>query len=244
VILAAWSLALRELRRFYRQPSRVAGVLATPVVFWLITGSGLGGDFLAHLYPGTLAMILLFASIFSTISIIEDRREGFLQGVLVAPVPGAGIALGKVLGGAAVALTQGLLFLALAPLSGLRPGPGGYAAACGVMALLAFALTSVGVLLAWRFESVQGYHAVINLVLVPMWILSGAVFRIGQAAPWVEAVMAVNPMAYGVSALRHALAGTAPHPFGASLGVTAAFAAAAFGLAGAAARSPGRRGVV
>ncbi len=109
------------------------------------------------------------------------------------------------------------------------------------MALLAFALTSVGVLLAWRFESVQGYHAVINLVLVPMWILSGAVFRIGQAAPWVEAVMAVNPMAYGVSALRRVLAGTAPHPLGASLAVSAAFAAAAFALASVAARSRERR---
>jgi ABC-2 type transport system permease protein len=230
-MLGAWTLCRRELVRFYRQKSRVVGVLATPLVFWLITGSGLGGDFLAHLYPGTLAMILLFASIFSTISIIEDRKEGFLQGVLVAPVPRAGIVLGKVAGGAAVALTQGVLFLVLLPLSGLRPGLGSVAAAAGVMVLMAFGLTSVGVLLAWKFESVQGFHAVINLFLVPMWILSGAVFRIGHARGWVEAVMTVNPMAYGVSALRRFLAGESVQPLGLSIAVTAGFALAMFAWA-------------
>jgi len=231
MMLAAWTLCRRELVRFYRQKSRVVGVLATPLVFWLITGSGLGGEFLAHLYPGTLAMILLFASIFSTISIIEDRKEGFLQGVLVAPVPRAGVVLGKVLGGSAVALTQGVLFLVLLPFSGLHPGLGAIAASIGIMVMMAFGLTSVGVLLAWKFESVQGFHAVINLFLVPMWILSGAVFRIGHARGWVEAVMTVNPMAYGVSALRRFLAGESPQPLGWCIGVTAGFALAMFAWA-------------
>jgi ABC-2 type transport system permease protein len=226
---AAGALAWRELVRFFRQRSRVIGVLATPLVFWLITGGGLGRDYLAHLYPGTLVMILLFASIFSTISIIEDRREGFLQGVLVAPVPRASIVLGKTLGGAAVASTQGLLFLALVPLSGLRPSLAGVAGAAGVAALVAFGLTAVGVMLAWRFESVQGYHAVINLFLVPMWILSGAVFRPGESANWVDAALVVNPLAYGVTAIRRLLAGGSDLAL--PVGVTAAFALAMFGLA-------------
>lgn len=228
MILAAASLARRELVRFFRQRSRVVGALGTPLVFWILVGSGF--NYLGYLFPGTLVMILLFAAIFSTISIIEDRREGFLQGVLVAPVGRGAIVLGKVMGGAAVALLQGVAFLSFAPLVGVDVGPGGFAAAVGIMALLAFALTALGVLLAWRFESVQGFHAVMNLFLMPLWLLSGAVFPTDRAAGWVKAVMVVDPLTYGVQALRTVLTGEGP-PLGVSLGVTAAFGAAAFVLA-------------
>ena len=124
--LVAATLAWREIVRFFRQRSRVVGAVGQPVLFWLLFGAGLhrwfrlGGEgladqsFLAYYFPGTLVLILLFTAIFATISIIEDRREGFLQSVLVAPIPRWSMVLGKVLGGSLIAMLQGLLFLLLA----------------------------------------------------------------------------------------------------------------------------------
>src|SRR3954452_3440995 len=144
MLLPAVSLAKRELVRFLRQRNRVIGALATPVVFWLLIGAGMGRSFRAEgapqdygylqfFFPGTVLMILLFTAIFSTISIIEDRREGFLQSVLVAPVPRMAIVLGKVLGGTVLAFGQALLFLLLAPTVGIHPSPVGFAVALGLM---------------------------------------------------------------------------------------------------------------
>src|SRR4051812_29935002 len=147
VLLPALSLARRELVRFLRQRNRIIGALATPIVFWLLIGAGMGRSFrdegapqdygyLQFFFPGTVLMILLFTAIFSTISIIEDRREGFLQSVLVAPVSRMAIVLGKVLGGAALAFGQGLVFLLLAPLVGLHLSAGGWLAAVGIMLIV------------------------------------------------------------------------------------------------------------
>ena len=235
MLLAAMSLCRRELVRFFRQRSRVVGALGTPIVFWLLVGSGF--NYLDYLFPGTIIQILLFASIFSTISIIQDRNEGFLQGVLVAPVPRAAIVLGKVLGGSTIALLQGLAFLALAPTVGIRPSFPQVAAAAGVMALVAFGLTSMGVIFAWRFNSVQGFHGVMNLLLFPMWLLSGAVFKTDQAAAWIRGARWADPLTYGVAALRGVLGSPDPSmSLGLSLGVTGAFAGVMFVVAAATAR--------
>ena len=129
-LLATRSLAQRELVRFYRQKSRMAGVIGSPLVFWFLIGSGLSGSFrhpsappemnyLEYFFPGTIVLIILFTSIFSTMSIIEDRKEGFLQSVIVAPVPRGAIAMGKLLGGTALALFQALLLLVLTPFLGI-----------------------------------------------------------------------------------------------------------------------------
>ena len=123
--LSIWTLASRELVRFYRQRSRVVGALLPPVVFWGLIGAGLGGSFQAggqgpiqYLFPGTVMLIVLFTGIFSTISLIEDRKEGFLQSVLIAPIPRASIVLGKLLGGSTLAWVQGAAFLVVAPAIG------------------------------------------------------------------------------------------------------------------------------
>lgn len=213
-VVALWR---REVVRFFRQPSRVVGAAGSPLLFWLLIGSGLSGSFrlpggaadvsyLGYFFPGTIVLVLLFAAIFSTISVIEDRGAGFLQGVLVAPVGRAAIAAGKVLGGATLAWLQGLVFLALAPLAGLPLTWERALAAAAVLAVLALALTAVGFAFAWRVDSVQGFHAVMNLLLVPMWLLSGAFFPLSGAPAWLQAVMRVNPLTYGVAALRAALA--------------------------------------
>src|SRR3954464_14175419 len=145
------SLAHRELVRFLRQRHRIVGALATPLVFWLLIGGGMGrslqfgavtgGRYIQYFFPGTLVMILLFTAIFSTISIIEDRREGFLQSVLVAPISRLSMVLGKILGGTLLAVIQGLLFLLIGLSIGIPLNAVVFAEAVGVMFLIAFALT-------------------------------------------------------------------------------------------------------
>lgn len=250
---AALALAHREIVRFLRQRSRVVGAVAPPLVMWVLVGSGFRGSFrensFGYFFPGTVVLVVLFASIFATISVIEDRREGFLQGVLVSPVPPSSIALGKILGGAALGLLQGLPLLVLVPLAGLEADAAGLLAAAALLAVLAFALTSLGFAIAWSLESTQGFHAVMNLFLIPMWLLSGAFFPVDGAPAWLRWAMAVNPLTYGVASLRRALGGTAPAwaTPSLSLAVTAAFAAAMFAAAVAVVArfpaGPGRRNV-
>jgi ABC-2 type transport system permease protein len=241
LLLPALSLAKRELVRFVRQRHRVVGALATPIVFWLLIGGGMGrsfraegtpggGNYLQYFFPGTVLMILLFTAIFSTISIIEDRREGFLQSVLVAPVPRMAIVLGKVLGGTALAFAQGLIFLLLGPLVGVRPTPAGFVAAAAMMAVLSFALTALGFCIAWRMSSTQGFHAIMNLFLMPMWFLSGALFPVHNASAPLRWVMRLNPLTYGLAGLREALywghgAGQGVEPGAGVLSSAAPFAA-------------------
>ncbi len=244
-LAAAGTLLEREVVRFLRQRDRVVGALGTPLVFWFLIGSGLGRSFrssdgfggaglgyLQYFFPGTLVLILLFTAVFSTISIIEDRREGFLQGVLVSPVPRSVIVLGKLSGGAALAFGQALLFLAAAPFLGASAEWGNLALAALVLLLLSFALTGLGFVMAWRMDSTQGFHAVMNLFLMPLWFLSGALFPASGAPDWLRAVMALNPLTYGVAALHRALFPAAGAPFpsswGLCLGISCGFAAAMF----------------
>jgi ABC-2 type transport system permease protein len=241
-VLPALTLWWREMVRFFRQRDRVVGALATPVVFWLLLGFGLGKSFkapgapegqgyLEYFYAGTLVMILLFTAIFSTISVIEDRREGFLQAVLVAPVGRFAIVLGKILGGTTLAFVQGLVFLALAPLLGLHLSAASLAWLAVVMFLVSFALTGLGFVIAWQMSSTQGFHAIMNLFLIPLWLLSGAVFPSEGAPVWLGWVMKVNPLTYGVTALREGLYWTWPHPDAtAELVITTTFAVGMFVL--------------
>jgi ABC-2 type transport system permease protein len=217
MLLAAGTLWTREIVRFYRQPSRIVGALGSPLLFWVLLGSGLGrsfraegapqGGYLEYFYPGTLALIVLFTAIFSTISIIEDRQEGFLQGVLVAPVPRAAIVLGKILGSATLALMQTVLFLLLAPFTYDGLGIATIARLLGIASLIAFGLSGLGFLMAWRLNSTQGFHAIMNLFLVPMWMLSGALFPASGATGWIQWLMWINPLTYGVSAIRSTIHG-------------------------------------
>ncbi|TWT87277.1 Inner membrane transport permease YbhR [Pseudobythopirellula maris] len=202
------ALAERELVRFFRQRNRVIGGLVQPVLFWLLFSEGFRQRDLgyAHFFPGTLAMILLFTAIFATISIIEDRNEGFLQGVLVAPTPRWAMVLGKLLGGSAIAMIQALLFLALgwARVPEITPTVPYALLAVVMMTLVSIALTGLGFLIAWRMDSTQGFHAIMSVFLLPMWLLSGALFPQG-ADGLLGWVVAVNPLTYGVTGLRRYL---------------------------------------
>ncbi len=262
--LPAWSLASRELVRFFRQRTRVVGALGQPFIFWVLFGAGLGGTFRApawapagmsyqeYFLPGVAVLIVLFTAIFSTISIIEDRREGFLQAVLVAPLPRASLVLGKVAGGTALAVIQAGLFLCLGPLLwlvGLSPHMSfslsivDVAAIFAFLVLQGFALTALGYVMAWPLDSTQGYHALMSVLLMPMWLLSGAFFPVPEVG-WLSWLMRINPLTYGVVGLQRILFAHAGQPPGgessaqaalpsvaACLAVTALFCVVAFAAA-------------
>jgi len=204
-----------------------------------ISVGGSGESYIRFFFPGTLVMILLFTAIFSTISIIEDRREGFLQSVLVAPIPRQTIVLGKVLGGTVLAAGQGLIFLILAPLVGIHFSVVSFLLCVVLMIVISFALTALGFCIAWRMSSTQGFHAIMNLFLMPMWFLSGALFPPDGAWWGLKWVMRLNPLTYGLSALRHAMLpghSTGGPGLWSSVVVSFIFAAALFFLAGFVAR--------
>lgn len=207
---AAALLAVREWKRFLRQRNRIIGAVGQPVIFWLLFGAGLtptfrlsegGPGFSEYFLPGVVFLILLFTAIFATISIIEDRHEGFLQAVLAAPRPAWVFVAGKVAGAGLLAVAQAILFYALgAWWLGLPPTPAAAAAILLLLVASAVALTSLGFVLAWRIDSTQGFHAVMSVLLFPMWLVSGAFFP--ASGGLLGAVIAANPMSYGVAGLR------------------------------------------
>jgi len=244
--LPVFALWRREMLRFVRQRSRVTGAVAQPLVFWLLLGGGLnasfrpagaGTNYIAYFYPGTIALVLLFTAIFATISTVEDRHAGFLQGVLVAPVPRWAIVLGQAMGGTSLAVLQGALFLLLAPLVGIPLSVGAVLSTLAVMLIVGLALTSLGLIIAWRMESTQGFHAIMNLILIPIWLLSGAFFPATGAPAPLRWLMTLNPLTYGMAALRRCLylgdpaaAGTVPALLP-SLLISVVFCAVAFAVA-------------
>lgn len=219
--LAVWSLTKREIVRFLRQRSRAIGAFLQPVIFWILFGAGFssvqlgaGNQSYAEFFlPGIAAMIVMFAAIFSAISVIQDRNDGFLQGVLVSPVSRTAIVLGKLCGGTILAVLQGLLFLALARglqfvgltddmnwnVDGLR-----LLGMVAFLALMGFGLVGFGYLFAWRFDSIQGFHSIMSVVLFPMWLLSGAFFPVSEGS-WLAVLMKANPLTYSVAGLKRVM---------------------------------------
>src|SRR5664280_1034372 len=216
LLLPSFSLWWREVVRFHRQRARVVGVIASPLLFWLVIGSGFGTSFrsngtaggqhyLNYFFPGALIMIVLYTAIFTMMSVIEDRKEGFLLSVLVAPVSRSVIVLGKVLGGATLATAQGLIFLVFAPALGVHFTLASFGLTVLAIFLVAFSLTALGFIIAWPMDSTAGFHAVINLFLIPLWLLSGSLFPLSGASIWIRLLMRINPLTYGTAALRSLL---------------------------------------
>lgn len=242
--LPAFTLWWREIVRFYRQKTRVVGVLASPLVFWVVIGSGFGTSFrsgggqgqqnyLDYFYPGALIMIVLFTSIFAMMSLIEDRKEGFLLSVMVAPVPRSAIVLGKVLGGTTLSAIQGMIFLIFAPFAGIHLNLLQFLLVTVVVFLVSFALTALGFAIAWPMDSTQAFHGIINLFLIPLWLLSGALFPIARASGWIRVLMYMNPLTYGVEALRALLypGMETPFPLPSSIATLLLFSLVMFSLA-------------
>ena len=214
-LLSTYTLAHRELTRFLRQRNRVVGALAQPLIFWLIFGVGLNASFtpdkaagvtyVEYFFPGTVMLILLFTAIFATISIIEDRNAGFLQSVLVAPLPASSLVLGKLMGTTVLAVGQAIVLFALAPLAGVDVRLAGFLLALPVLVLTGFGLAGLGFAIAWRMDSTQGFHSVMMALLMPMWFLSGSFFPADGLPTWLWWIVHINPLTYGVAAFRRVL---------------------------------------
>ena len=213
--LPSYTLWKREQTRFYRQKSRIAGVLGSPLLFWFLIGSGFGNSlrlpgmdgegYLEFFFHGTVLLIVLFSEIFSSISTIEDRREGFLQSVLVSPASRASIVFGKIFGITTLAVLQGTLFLLLAGFVGIEFSVLSFLSAVITITFIGFSLASLGFFFAWKLDSSQGFHAIMNLVLVPLWLLSGAIFPMNSSSQWLSLIMHLNPLSYGLDWLRYVL---------------------------------------
>ncbi|MXW65142.1 MAG: ABC transporter permease subunit [Bacteroidetes bacterium SB0662_bin_6] len=232
----------REVVKFVRDGNRVAGAMLQPVVVWLLLGFGFRGSFrpptpsgmdipyLEFLFPGMIALVALFTSIFSTISIVEERHSGFLQAALAAPVRRLSLVLGAALGSTTLAVGQGLLFFAVLPLTGHVPTLLGFVLMVGIMALVAFGFAAVGIVVAWQSRTTRGFHAVMNLCMIPLWVLSGAFFPAEGAPATLQWAIRLNPLSHGIAALRTAMYWPQDPPidassFALSLAVTGLFAA-------------------
>ena len=206
-------LCRRELIRFARQPMRIAAAIGTPVLLWMFMASGFArsirpeqlGDinYPAFLLPGVITLVAVFAAIFSSISIIEDRRDGWLQSVLVSPSPRWAIALGKIVGGALVAWIQAAALILTIPLLGIDVAFGNILLTLFAIGLTCFAMTAMGIAFAWRSETTAGFHAVMNLLFLPMWMLSGAFFPAQGTAGWMSILMRANPLAWCTQSIRN-----------------------------------------
>ncbi|GAC1521553.1 MAG: ABC transporter permease [Polyangiales bacterium] len=244
VVKVLWK---RDLVRFFRQRSRVIGALVQPLIFWVVIGSGFsrsfkmpgaeGVGYLQYFFPGIVLMVILFTSIFSTMSLIEDRHEGFLQAVLAAPGSRAALVLGKTLGGASIALVQVLAILLLAPFAGFAYGSIAWASLLAMLVFTSIGLTALGFVVAWWLDSVQGYHAVMSVLLIPAWIVSGSMFPIAGGPGWMQVMVRLNPLSYAASGVRRAMSGPnlpaalAGGSFAIELGVVLVMALVALALA-------------
>ena len=205
----------RDLKRFFRKPSRLIGAFLQPVIFWIMIGSGFSSTFKLvgaetmsyeqYFFPGVVMMLVLFAAIFGTITVIEDRREGFLQSVLIAPGSRSALVLGKALGVSSIGLIQASVFLALAPYAGFSYSEIDWISLYVFLSTGALALSTFGFALAWWLNSSQAYHAIMSVILIPGWILSGAMFPINSSNTALNWVMTLNPMSYIVDGVRRAL---------------------------------------
>ncbi|MBK9189753.1 MAG: ABC transporter permease [Phycisphaerales bacterium] len=209
------ALARRELVRFTRQPSRVIAAVGTPLLLWIFLGSGFAGSFggvgsyAGHLLPGMVMLTVVFSSVFAAISLIDDRNAGFLQGVLASPLPRWALVGSKLIGGGTVAVAQGAILIPGAYLLGMSPSPLGLLMSLVAACAAATMVMGLSLALAWRVNSVQGFHGVMNLVLMPMWLLSGAFFPVSGASFWLKIVMLANPLTWATEAMRSAITGEA-----------------------------------
>src|SRR5947199_953402 len=208
-----YTIWLRETKTFAREKIRVVGMIGQPLLYLAVLGQGInsgvtlnangGINYLTFMYPGIIGMSILFTSIFSAVSIIWDREFGFLKEVLVAPVPRWAVALGKTFGGATIAIVQSTILIVMAPMIGIRLSLGMVIEMWVLAFLIGVALTSLGIAIAARMSSMQGFQMMMNFLVMPLYFLSGAMFPLSTAPSWMKALMVVDPLTYSVDGLRN-----------------------------------------
>lgn len=239
-LTASLALGRRELIRQVRQPSRVVASVATPLLIWVFIVGGFSRavgsvaqsdtSLTAYTIPGMASLTVMFASIFAAISLIQDRHDGVLRAALVSPAPRWSIAMSKVGAGSLLALGQALIVLLTLPMLGVALTPAGVLGAVGALACISAALIGVGLALAWIVDSTQGFHGVMNTLLMPLWLTSGAIFPLSDAAGWLRGVALANPLTWCHAAMRDALSMQSDLNPGLAWGISVAFAALGIGL--------------
>jgi len=213
---AIYILWLRQLKRYFRAKSRIVGSIGRPLLFLVALGFGLGpvyaaaggGNYIEFLAPGIIAMGILFTAIFSGIQIIWDRQFGFLKETLVAPVSRLQIMLGQTVGGATVALLQGIIVFGLTLIVGFRPENWAMVPVAFFFAtFVALLFTALGVAIASMLDDMQGFQLIMNFIVMPLFFLSGALFPIKNLPEALLIIVRFNPLSYGVDGLRDALTG-------------------------------------
>jgi ABC-2 type transport system permease protein len=213
--------------RYWRDRGRLIASLAQPLLYLVIFGTGLssalrgagggfsgagrGLDYTTFIYPGVISMSVLFTAIFGAMSIVWDREFGFLKELLVAPIHRSAVAIGKTLGGSTQAMIQGLILLVLAPFVGVKLNPLMVVELLGLVFALAFALSSLGVVVASRMRTMQGFQVVMNFLMMPLFFLSGALFPLNGLPGWMTVLTRLDPASYGVDPIRRTvLSGSLP----------------------------------
>ncbi|MBL7050202.1 MAG: ABC transporter permease [Nitrospira sp.] len=212
-INAVYVLIARDLKKFVREKSRLLSTLARPVIWLFLVGGGMsrlvsdsmGMPYIQFIFPGILGMTILFGSIFSSISIIWDKEFGLMKEILVAPVSRFSIVIGKALSGSLISLLQATMILLISPIIGIDLGLQQIIYALAVSFLLAFCISSLGIIIATFFESFESFSAIMNFIVMPMFFLSGAMYPVQKLPDILKGVSKVNPLTYGVDALKHAL---------------------------------------
>lgn len=228
MISTIYVMWLRQIKKYWRSKSRIIGALGQPLLFLVALGFGLGpiyekaggGNYVQFLAPGIIAMSILFTAMFSGIEIIWDRQFGFLKETLVAPVSRHAIFIGRTLGGATVAMLQGIIVLLMTLLVGYRPvSIIGLIASIIFMFFIAFMFTALGTAIAARMTDMQAFPLIINFVIMPLFFLSGALFPLDNVPSAIKIISTLNPLSYGVDGLRLTLTGISHLGMLADLGV-------------------------
>jgi ABC-2 type transport system permease protein len=217
-MIAIYTLWKREIIKYFRSKSRIIGSLGQPILFLLALGFGLGpifqkagqGNYIQFLVPGIISMSILFLAIFSGISVIWDRQFGFLKETLVAPVPRWQIMLGRTLGGATVAVLQGLIVFAISFLAGFKLASFALLPIAFIyMVLIALIFTALGTAIASILEDMHGFQLIMNFLVMPIFFLSGSLFPLTGLPKALEMIVRLDPLAYGVDGLRGTLGNVA-----------------------------------
>ena len=241
-VSTVYTLWLREMLRFRRSKSRIIGALATPMFFLVILGTAFNSSFqmrgggqtdMGFLTPGIIGMSILFSSLMGGVSIIWDREFGFLKEILIAPVPRFFVALGKAVGGMTTAIIQGTLIMLIAFGLGVEyHSYAGMLASVIVMVFIGLGFIGLGIALASRIESHEGFQMIMSFITMPVLLLSGAFFRIGDLPSWLKTLVYLDPLTYGIMALRYTLMGETEIPIAICIAVIVLFAMATIGLSG------------
>jgi ABC-2 type transport system permease protein len=215
-------ICLREFIKFFREKSRLLGTLARPVLWLFVVGNGMsalikpqaGFSYLQFIFPGMIGMTILFSSIFSSISIVWDREFGFMKEMLVAPISRLSIVFGKAISGTFISVAQAIIILVLIPVLGIHITLMQFVEIVAVSFLVSFCITSLGILIAARLTSFDGFNIIMNFLVMPMFFLSGAMYPVTSMPAALRGLSHINPLTYGIDAFKHVLLKNGAPPLG------------------------------